>query len=60
MTGQEEKPPDVPPEDFLRALIGISPEDAEQVRERTPGDHKRSGRGKHGPTAEYGEDAPEG
>jgi hypothetical protein len=32
---------DVDPKDFLRALLNISPEDAEKVREDTPGTRKR-------------------
>lgn len=34
----------VDPEEFLRALLKISPEDAEEVREETPATRKR-GRG---------------
>jgi hypothetical protein len=31
----------VDPQDFLRSLLHISPEDAEKVREDTPGTRKR-------------------
>jgi hypothetical protein len=47
----------VDPEDFLRALLKISPEDAERVREDTPGTRKRPQK-QEGPTADYG-DAPD-
>ena len=42
MTNSE--PQDVDPEEFLRALLKISPEDAEKVREDTPGIRKRPDR----------------
>jgi len=48
----------VDPEDFLRALLKISPEDAESVREDAPATRKRN-EGQEGPTADYGEDNPD-
>lgn len=43
----------VDPDNFLRALLHISPEDAETVRERTPGTRPEKPR-QGGPTADYG------
>ena len=39
-----EKVPEVAPEDFLSALLKISPDDAETVREATPGGRGSTGR----------------
>lgn len=44
----------VDPQEFLRALLKISPEDAEEVRERTPGTRPEKPR-QDGPTADYGD-----
>ena len=43
------------PQEFLRALLKISPEDAESVRERTPGTRPEKPR-QDGPSADYGND----
>jgi hypothetical protein len=43
------------PIEFVRAMLGISREDAETVRERTPGTRKQPEK-QEGPTADYGDD----
>jgi hypothetical protein len=48
-------PPDVDPVEFARAMMGISPEDAEKVRERSSPTRRRPGQS-NGPTADYGDD----
>lgn len=59
----DETESDVDPIEFVRAMMGISPEDAEKVRERSSPTRKRAGggptddavpSGQHGPTADYG------
>jgi hypothetical protein len=45
--------PEVDPKDFVRAVLGISAEDAEKVREDTPGTRKRP-EPQHGPERDYG------
>lgn len=59
---EEEAMPDVDPVEFARAMLGISPEDAEKVRERSNPTRKRAEqdadelpRGQHGSTADYGD-----
>ena len=47
----------VDPEDFLRAVLKISPEDAEKVRKDTPGTRKRA-EPQTGPQRDYGEEDP--
>lgn len=50
-----DKSRDVDPTEFLRALLKISPEDAEKAREQSPATRKRPGTEKQeGPTADYG------
>jgi hypothetical protein len=51
--GQDER--DVDPQEFVRAVLGISPEDAEKVREQTPGTRPDKPK-QEGPTADYGDD----
>ena len=46
---------DVDPVEFARAMLGISPEDAEKVRERTSPTRKRPEK-QEGPTADHGAD----
>lgn len=48
--------PEVKPEDFLRALLHISPEDAEKVRGDATAIMEREDRKRvqEGPTADYG------
>lgn len=62
VTGQPDEQHDVDPEDFLRALLKISPEDAAKARElAAQRDRERvdeadgAPRGQYGPTADYGE-----
>lgn len=50
---KHERPADVEPVEFLRALLKISPEDAEKAREQSPATRKRSKK-QEGPTADYG------
>lgn len=50
-------PADVSPKEFLRALLRISPEDAEKAREDSPATRKP--KGPEGPTHDYGEDDSE-
>jgi hypothetical protein len=60
MTPTARKTDDIEPEDFLRALLHISPEDAEKVREDAAKimEHEDRDRAKQeGPTADYGKDA---
>lgn len=45
---------DVTPEDFLRALLHISPEDAEKAREESPATRPR--KPSEGPRHDYGDD----
>jgi hypothetical protein len=52
--GNEQTRRDVDPEQFLRALLQINPEDAEKVREATPGTRKRS-EPQAGPQRDYGD-----
>jgi len=46
-------PEDVDPGEFLRALLHISPEDAEKAREDSPATRKR--KPADGPVHDYGE-----
>jgi hypothetical protein len=50
------KQQDLDAEEFLRALLKISAEDAEKVREQTPGTRPDKVR-QEGPAADYGDDA---
>jgi hypothetical protein len=50
----KDETPEVDPKDFVKAVLGISPEDAETVREKSPATRKRAERGQTGPTVEYG------
>lgn len=54
---QRDNEPEIQPGDFLRALLKISPEDAESVRERTPGTRPEKPR-QDGPTGDYGDTPP--
>jgi hypothetical protein len=45
----------VDPEDFVRAMLHISPEDAAKVRERTPGTRQTKS-GQVGPVEDHGKD----
>ncbi len=54
---QEPEPQDIDPEDFARALLRISPQDAKTARERSPATRKR--KPPEGPIHDYGEDSPE-
>jgi len=51
----KEERADVDPEDFLRALLKIAPQDAETVREATPGKRPEKVR-QDGPVDDYGDD----
>jgi hypothetical protein len=51
----EPEPDQVHPVDFVRAVLGISPEDAEKVRERTPGTRPER-QEQEGPSADYGDE----
>lgn len=53
----EDKPEldDIDPRDFVRAVLGISPEDAKRVRDASP--VSRKPKGQTGPVHDYG-DAP--
>lgn len=51
---REDESQSVDPEDFLRALLKISPEDAEKAREQSPATRRRPEK-QEGPTADYGE-----
>lgn len=51
----DEMPEEVDPVEFARAMLGISAEDAETVRERTSPTRKRAEK-QEGPTADYGDD----
>ncbi|MFN2519211.1 MAG: hypothetical protein ABR604_09260 [Jatrophihabitantaceae bacterium] len=51
----ESEMPEVDPVEFARAMLGISPEDAETVRERTSPTRKRPEK-QEGPTADYGDE----
>jgi hypothetical protein len=42
-------------EEFLRRMLAVSPEDAEKVRERTPGT-RPDRQTQEGPSADYGDD----
>jgi hypothetical protein len=46
------------PREFLKRIMQISPDDAEEVREASPATRKRrqDDNGQHGPTADYGDD----
>lgn len=46
--------PDVDPVEFVRAMLHISPEDAEKAREQSPATRKRGDKGQDGPTADHG------
>lgn len=46
---------DVHPGEFLRALLKISPEDAEKARKSSPATRKRPDK-QEGPTGDYGDD----
>jgi hypothetical protein len=48
---------EVDPEEFLRALLRISPEDAEKAREQSPATRKR--KPPEGPTHDYGDQPDE-
>lgn len=54
MTEQNDAP-GIDPEELLRALLHISPEDAEKAREQSPATRKRPGK-QEGPTVDYGDD----
>lgn len=56
MADQEGGDDVVDPMGFVRAVLGISPEDAETVRERTPGGRPEKQR-QEGPSADHGDDA---
>ena len=58
MPDKEEEQARVKPEDFLRALLKISPEDAAKVREDTPGTRKRP-EPQTGPERDYGDKDPD-
>jgi len=45
---------DVDPDEFVRAMLRISPEDAAKVRERTSPTRKRP-ENQEGPTADHGD-----
>lgn len=49
---------EVTPQEFLRALLKISPEDAERAREQSPATRKRPKK-QDGPTADYGAESRE-
>jgi hypothetical protein len=57
----DEEPDSAPsgldPREFLRALLRISPEDAEKVRDRSPA--PGTPEGQEGPVHDYGEDDAE-
>jgi hypothetical protein len=54
MKGKDDRPDDeLDPEEFVRRMLAISPEDAQTVRERTPATRKRAEK-QEGPTADYG------
>jgi hypothetical protein len=53
MAGDEEH---VDPKEFLRALLHISPEDAEKARQDSPANRKPEGQ--EGPYHDYGDDPP--
>ena len=54
MARKESSVPGTDPEDVLRALLRISPEDAEAVRDRTPGVRPEKQK-QDGPTEDYGD-----
>ena len=59
MSDRDQADPEMPavdPKDFVKALLGISPEDAEKVREDTPGTRKRR-EPQSGPERDYGGEA---
>lgn len=53
----EPERPAVDPEEFVRCMLYISPEDAERAREKSPATRKRGGKGQEGPTADYGKNS---
>ena len=59
MSERKEKA-EVDPRDFVRALLHISPEDAEKAREKSPATRKRAGKGQEGPTEDYGDKSDRG
>lgn len=46
---------DVDPEEFVRRMLAISPEDAETVREQTPGTRPQKQQ-QEGPSADHGDE----
>lgn len=46
----------IDPKAFLRALLHITPEDAEQARQDSPATRRQQA--KEGPTHDYGDDGP--